>query len=215
VARQLLCCCAMRAISLLGFFLAIGCGGRALSIVEDGGASSVSGSSAGGDSVGGAVSAAGDTNAGGAVSGGSAGAANAGSTAGGDASAGSANGGASTGGALGSGGASCLLQCPSPFLELQLAVMSSAGIGEVSGVQATLLGNSVTVPLNCSGFAGTTYCFPTEGGPEGVYLLEVTAPGFQTAVVSITVTFTPSQGFCGCASASANPSTVTINPTRL
>jgi hypothetical protein len=92
--------------------------------------------------------------------------------------------------------------------------MSSTGIGEVSGVRATLLGGSVTVPLSCSGFAGTTYCFPTEGGPEGVYLLEVMAPGFQTAVVSITVTFTPSQG-CGCASASANPSMVTINPTRL
>lgn len=168
----------MRAISLLGFVLALGCGGRAMSVAEAGGASSASGSSAR-------------------------------SSAGGNASAGWSEGGA---GAGTSGSGPCGILCPSPFIELQLAVLSSAGIGEVSGVQATLLG-PVTVQLNCGGFAGTTRCFPREGAPEGVYLLEATAPGFQTAVVSVTVTFTPAEG-CGCASASANPSLITLNPTR-
>jgi hypothetical protein len=134
-----------------------------------------------------------------------------GSGAGGD-SAGAAAGGASAG-TSDAGGAPCEFHCPSPFLELQLAVMSSAGIGEVSGVQATLSG-PVTVPLNCGGFAGTTYCSPTEGGPAGSYSLEVTAPGFGPQTVNATVTFTPAQR-CGCASASLDPSLVTLNPTRL
>lgn len=169
-----------------------------MSAAEAGGASSASGSGAGGASAGSS-----------AVSGSDA-AASAGWSTGGDNSAGWSTGGGSAGT---SGSGPCGFLCPSPFLELQLAVLSSAGIGEVSGVEATLLG-PVTVQLECTGFAGTTRCLPTEGAPEGIYLLEATAPGFQTAVVSVTVTFTPAEG-CGCATASAYPSLITLNPTRL
>jgi hypothetical protein len=84
----------MRAISLLGFVLALGCGGRAMSVAEADGASSASGSSAGGASAGSS-----------AVSGSNAGA-SAGSSAGGNASAGI------------SGSGPCAVLCPSPFIEL-------------------------------------------------------------------------------------------------
>ena len=182
----------MREIPLLGFLVALGCAGKATSGVEMGGESG-SGSSAGG------------------AGNGSAGDGSAGNGSAGNASAGNASVGSSTGEAGVS--VQCGIRCSSPFLQLQMGVISSAGIGEIRGVQATLIG-PVTAPLNCSGFAGTTRCFPTEGAPEGIYLLEANAPGFQTAVVSITVTFTPAEG-CGCASASAYPSLVALNPARL
>jgi hypothetical protein len=134
------------------------------------------------------------------------GAAGVGGTAG-NATAGSSNGSASAGAS-----GACGIQCPSPFLDIQLAVISSAGTGELSGVQATLSG-PVTVQLNCFGFAQTTLCLPGDGGPAGNYSLQVSAPGFQTVTVAATVRVTPPEG-CGCGVANLQPTVVTLNPLR-
>jgi hypothetical protein len=179
----------MRSIAMLVFLL-LGCAGRATSSAEAGGGSLASGGTTG-DAGAGATS----------VSGGAAGNASAGASAGG-----------ASASASGQGAVQCESACPSPLLGIQLAVMSSAGPGEVSGVQATLAG-PVTVHLSCSSFAQTTSCFPTAGGPEGSYVLQVTAPGFAPVAVDATVMFTPAQG-CGCGFATLEPSLVTLNPLR-
>ena len=200
MARQVPTLTRMRSVSLLGLLLlASGCGGRAASVAETGGMSA-GGNAPDGDSGGSSASA------------GTAGDAGAGATAGG--AAGDAGTGSSTGatGAAGQGPGPCNIPCASPLAGIHLAIISSAGPGEVPGAQAVMSG-PVTVSLSCSGFAMTTRCFPNGGGPAGNYSLQVTAPGFGSVTEDATVTFTPPQG-CGCASANLQPSVVTLNPLR-
>jgi hypothetical protein len=103
------------------------------------------------------------------------------------------------------------LLCPSPFVGIRLVVSTFEG-GPVSEVRATLSG-PITVKLSCTPEADGTFCSPTDGGPEGSYSLEVTAPEFQPVDVAATVTF--AHPACGCGGATLQPSAVIIYPMRL
>jgi hypothetical protein len=104
------------------------------------------------------------------------------------------------------------VECPAQFFGVQLVVTSSGGDGQLMGVQATLSGPA-TIPMSCTAEMDGTFCYPKMGGPEGSYMLEVTAPGFQSVTVPATATFTPAPG-CGCGGATLDPSAVILNPLR-
>lgn len=80
----------------------------------------------------------------------------------------------------------------------------------MDNVSATLSG-PVTNTLSCEANGSETECTWSSGAlPDGDYLLEVTAPGFQPVMVAATVAF-PS-GTCGCKGAILQPSTITLDP---
>lgn len=103
------------------------------------------------------------------------------------------------------------VECPASYIEISLAVAAPDG-GAVSGVAATLSGpEAVTLLCQSSGTAALcTWPAPTPV-TAGSYALQVTAPGFQPANVSATVTTSSGDG-CGCPGASMQPSTVTLDP---
>src|SRR4029077_19895255 len=92
----------------------------------------------------------------------------------------------------------------SPLLGTLLVVKSATQGGPVDNVNATLSGPT-TNTLSCEANGTETRRTWSSGAlPEGDYLLEVTAPGFQPAMVAATVAF-PS-GTCGCKAATLQPS---------
>lgn len=105
---------------------------------------------------------------------------------------------------------SCPLGCPATYVSVSLDVTSPSN-GPVAGVKVTFTGPA-TGGMRCDPQDALTLCsWPSGPVTEGNYLLQVTAPGFMTANVSsdLVVAADPR---CGCASATLNPSTVTLSP---
>jgi len=105
----------------------------------------------------------------------------------------------------------CPYSCLAAHLGIVLDVTGATDGGPVSGADATLSG-PITVTMSCEPNGTATVCrWP--GGPvtAGTYSLLVTAPGFQSANVSATITVTPDPR-CGCEWATIQPSRVTLDP---
>jgi hypothetical protein len=94
---------------------------------------------------------------------------------------------------------------------ITLDVSAAADAGALSNVEANLLGPTPTV-LDCEPVGSIVQCqWPSYDVIEGIYSLSVTASGFQTVNVSVTLALTgPSS--CGCVGATVEPSTVILNP---
>jgi len=108
-------------------------------------------------------------------------------------------------------GDACPPTCPGPLFGIDLIVKGSAQAGPIEGVNATLSGPT-TNTLSCASNEKGTGCLWSSGTlPDGDYLLEVTAPGFQPAEVAATVT-TSSGATCGCTGTTLQPSTITLDP---
>jgi hypothetical protein len=102
-------------------------------------------------------------------------------------------------------------------MSLYLDVTAAADGGAIKGVEATLSGPT-TVRFSCEAGANgypVTACFPdTETGDvptPGTYSVHVSAPGFQSADVSATVTLVPDTR-CGCDALKLNPAQVILSP---
>jgi hypothetical protein len=100
------------------------------------------------------------------------------------------------------------LLCPAASVDV--VVRSSADAGAIDGVQATLTGPT-TVTLSCAHDSGPTSCDWRGTIVPGSYTLQITAPGFTATSVAATITVPPQQP-CGCASATIQPSEVTLDP---
>ncbi len=126
----------------------------------------------------------------------------------------------------GTGDSPCPWGCPAPHLGIYLVVTAAADGGALSGVNATLSSavtdgdamtgveaGSTTVTMSCESNNGAMVCdWPSSGYPiAGTYSLLVTAPGFRSANVSATLTYTPDPR-CGCGMDTLQPSTVTLDP---
>ncbi|HEY6546890.1 MAG TPA: hypothetical protein VI589_03255 [Vicinamibacteria bacterium] len=99
-----------------------------------------------------------------------------------------------------------LLPCPLP-LALAIQVTDLAG-APVPGAVAEVSGAArASIPCN-SGNGMTCYLL----GYAGIYRLELRAPGFETAVRTVTVGGTSPQE-CGCATTFAEHIAVTLVPT--
>ncbi len=114
----------------------------------------------------------------------------------------------------GTGGSSCGWGgCLASYVTIGLDVSSAGDGGAISGIEATLSGPAM-VTMSCepsSNVPTVVVCrWPTYDVTAGSYSLLVTAPGFQPANVSATVTLTTSS--CGCVYAALEPSTVILNP---
>ena len=108
-------------------------------------------------------------------------------------------------------GDACPPTCPASLFGISLIVKSAAQAGPIDGVTATLSGPT-TNELSCASNEKGTGCIWSSGAlPDGDYLLEVTAPGFQSATVAATVT-TSSGATCGCTGTTLQPSTITLDP---
>lgn len=105
----------------------------------------------------------------------------------------------------------CPHSCPGPTLGLGIVVYG--GPAALSGVDATLSGPT-TVTLSCgpSNQVGAASCFWPLSTPltAGTYTMLVSAPGFRSSEISVTVS--TSAGRCGCSSGDIQPSTVTLVP---
>jgi hypothetical protein len=105
----------------------------------------------------------------------------------------------------------CPHSCPGPSLGLGIVV--HGGSAALTGVDATLSG-PMTVTLSCetSTQAGAASCFWPLGTPltAGTYTMLVSAPGFRSSEISVTVSM--SVGRCGCSWGDIQPSTVTLVP---
>jgi hypothetical protein len=101
------------------------------------------------------------------------------------------------------GGASCLaLPCPLPFAVI-ITVTSSVASAQVSGVTMHSQG-PMTGDGPCNG--GTCYV----PGGAGSYVVDISAPGFTTAHVSVSVTGTAAK--CGCGSVDTAHLSVSLVP---
>lgn len=102
------------------------------------------------------------------------------------------------------------VECPATYLGISLDV-TAPDAGAVAA--AATLSGPAAVTMSCHQSGATTVCMWPGGAPvtAGTYSLQVTAPGFQTANVSVTVTTSSADG-CGCPGASMQPSTVTLEP---
>ena len=103
--------------------------------------------------------------------------------------------------------------CLASYLTIGLDVSSADDGGAISGIEATLSGPAM-VTMSCepsSNVPTVVVCrWPTYDVAAGSYSLLVTAPGFQPANVSATVTLTTSG--CGCVYAGLQPSAVILDP---
>jgi hypothetical protein len=103
--------------------------------------------------------------------------------------------------------------CPATYLVLGgVSVNGAADAGAPSGVEATLSGPQSGM-MSCAPNGSSTLCTWPSGSAvtAGTYSLEVMAPGFKPATVSVKVTVTPAPR-CGCPGATIQPSTVTLDP---
>jgi len=101
--------------------------------------------------------------------------------------------------------------CPATYVDIGLVVSGDAGGGAVSGVDATVTGPQ-NGTMSCAPNGTATLCtWPSGPVAPGSYTLTVTAPGFQSATVSATVTVADADS-CGCASGALQPSHVTLDP---
>lgn len=85
------------------------------------------------------------------------------------------------------------------------------GAGPVSGVAATLSGPQSEMMLCEPNGTATACTWPSGPVTAGNYSLQVTAPGFQSVIVSATIAVTPDP-LCGCVGATLEPSAVTLDP---
>jgi hypothetical protein len=115
-------------------------------------------------------------------------------------------------------GASCGLvcECPASFVHVVLNVQASPDAGPLAGVGVAFTGAA----------SGEMTCQPAGIGPgavcrwpgpvtAGSYVLQVAAPGYQSADIPATLTVDqPSTNGCGCScpGATLGPSTVTLDP---
>ena len=108
-------------------------------------------------------------------------------------------------------GAPCPFSCPATYSGVTLVVNAAADGGVVSGVEATLSGPT-TETMSCEPNGTATLCTWSSGPvTAGTYSLLVTAPGFQSASLSATVTVA-ADPHCGCVGATLQPSMVTLDP---
>jgi hypothetical protein len=92
-----------------------------------------------------------------------------------------------------------------------LDVSAAAEAGALSNVEVNLSGPTPAT-LDCEPVGTIVQClWPSYDVIEGSYSVSVTAPGFTTVDVSVTITLTgPSS--CGCVGATLEPSTVILEP---
>ena len=103
-------------------------------------------------------------------------------------------------------------QLARPYVTIYLDVSAASDAGAISGVEATLSGPAM-VTMSCDQRGAVTVCrWPSDiyTVTAGSYSLAVSAPGFQTANVSATVTLGTTD--CGCVPATLEPSTVILDP---
>ena len=108
-----------------------------------------------------------------------------------------------------SGGQGCDRFCP---LESATLVVTAPGEGavtsEVTGVQATVVDPSQDT-LACVITDTATFCnWPPDSITPGDYSIVVTAPGYEPATISASLTI--GSGPCPCVSATLDPSSVTL-----
>ena len=118
------------------------------------------------------------------------------------------------GGIEAQGGAStttgCAIPCAAAYMDIYLVVTGPGDAGQLSDVQATLVGPA-TITLSCEQDNGAAVCrWPSGPVTDGNYSLSVTAPGFATSNTNATVT-TIHGSPCGCDAASLQPSSVVLS----
>ena len=107
-------------------------------------------------------------------------------------------------------GQRCPFGCPATSAGATVAVTTVPAM-VVQGVQVTLAGPE-SGTMSCAPSLEAIVCQWPVGVPltPGTYALEISAPGYQTTTVQVTVTISPPT--CGCTIASIQPSTVVISP---
>ncbi|MDE3053387.1 MAG: hypothetical protein KGJ70_05850 [Gemmatimonadota bacterium] len=108
--------------------------------------------------------------------------------------------------ACGAGDHCTVVPCPLP-IAVQLAVTAAAG-GPVAGATIAISGPTIGGGP-CNAGPAVTMC-QAPGGP-GKYTLTVSAPGFQTATVTVDVGGHVSSG-CGCTTADTQSATLVLQP---
>jgi hypothetical protein len=107
--------------------------------------------------------------------------------------------------------ARCPPSCPATYLGVILMVKDSTQGGALQGVAATLTGPMMNT-MSCEPSSTATVCRLGTGPViAGDYSLQVTATGFQPVSTTATIAV-PSDLTCGCATATIEPSTVTLDP---